>query len=127
MLSVTRLLKPICSDRLVQLVQIEIEIFKLRAPAASPRPFNAGTGRSPSPQVPDARHHGCCGNAGHRDGVIVFDFSKCYTASSVEQEHRRSENTKSDTRWPEPRQLMLGKQSCRGNLQQPRRRAALLT
>src|SRR5262245_39830478 len=103
-------------NRLLQLAEVHIEVFDLRAPAAAERALDASAGGPAGPHVIDAcRRNGP--DAGCVGGVSVLGLPVSHTSRSVQQEIGSGQKAKTRPRRPE------GGRKC----QDWKRRAAFLT
>src|SRR5262245_8453401 len=68
-------------NRLLQLAEVDIEVFDLRAPTAAERALDAAAGGPPGPYVIDA-----CRRSGPVGGVSVLGLPVSHTRRSVQQE-----------------------------------------
>src|SRR5262249_54886664 len=113
-------------NRLLQLAEVHIEVFDLRAPAAAERALDASAGGPAGPHVIDAcRRNGP--DAGCVGGVSVLGLPVSHTSRSVQQEIGGGQKAKARPRGPEPLELVISGQRGGRKCQDWKRRAAFLT
>src|SRR5262245_24271167 len=94
-------------NRLLQLAEVHIEVFDLRAPTAAERALDAAAGGPPGPHVIDAcRRSGP--DAGRVDGESVLGLPVSHTSRSVQEEVGGGQKAKARPRGAEPLELMIG-------------------
>src|SRR5262249_17027315 len=113
-------------NRLLQLAEVHIEVFDLRAPAAAERALDASAGGPAGPHVIDAcRRNGP--DAGCVGGVSVLGLPVSHTSRSVQQEIGSGQKAKTRPRGPEPLELVISGQRGGRKCQDWKRRTAFLT
>src|SRR6516162_7979189 len=113
-------------NRLLQLAEVHIEVFDLRAPAAAECAFDASAGSPAGPHVINAcRRSGPDANC--VDGVSVLGLPVSHTSRSVQEEIGSGQKAKARPRGAEPLELVIGGQRGGRKCQDWKRRAAFLT
>src|SRR6516162_7789282 len=113
-------------NRLLQLAEVHIEVFDLRAPAAAERALDASAGGPAGPHVIDAcRRNGP--DAGCVGGVSVLGLPVSHTSRSGQQEIGSGQKAKTRPRGPEPLELVISGQRGGRKCQDWKRRTAFLT